>query len=64
MLTPTAFFMYTRKATSGFLFFLDGGSITIGAKTQILTAKLNVEAERLQSFSMHGRRTRRADEFN
>lgn len=35
--TSTAF-VHTRVSTSGFLFFLNGRPVSIGAKTQTLTA--------------------------
>lgn len=64
VLIPRAFFVYTRRSPSGFLFFLDGGPISIGAKTQMLGAKSEAETEQPQSFSMHIKRTRHVDEYN
>lgn len=34
----TALFVYTRMSTSSFLFFLNGGPVSIGARTHTLTA--------------------------
>ena len=64
VLIPRAFFVYTRRSLSDFLLFLDGGSISIWAKTQMLGEKSKAEAEQPQSFSMHSRRTRHVDEYN
>ena len=44
----------TPKSTTGYLFFLDGGLISFGSKTQSLTAQSTVESE-LQAFSYGAR---------
>lgn len=44
-------FVYTRKPTSRLLFFLDGGSIMIGATTQIVCCCLGVRLGRCLWFA-------------
>ena len=43
-----------RKSTTGYLFFLGGGLISFGSKTQSLTAQSTVESE-LQALSFRAR---------
>ena len=45
-----------RESTTGYLFFLGGGLISFGSKTQSLTAQSTVESE-LQALSYGARET-------
>lgn len=51
---PTAF-VHNGKLTPGFCLFTNGGPVSIGAKTQTLTAYPTVEAELIMAVHFEGR---------